>query len=223
VRKTTKKAGGRSKPPGQLNERQRRFVEEFDGNATQSAIRAGYAKKSAASQAWVLLRNPKVTAALSAHLAKRRERAAMDANEVVRCLAVLATGNIIEYGGWGATGGVSRVASDRLTPEQRYRIRSIIERRLPGGIIELKFELESKKAALDSLMRYYGLFQDKVELTVRHSDALLEATAAVIEKYVAPDRAPAAVIELVQVAQNIYARAGRSVPLALGGGEGAAA
>lgn len=46
-----------------LNEKQRKFCLEFrknGGNATEAAIAVGYAKKSAASQASDLLKNPKI-------------------------------------------------------------------------------------------------------------------------------------------------------------------
>lgn len=46
----------------ELNTRQRAFAELFSktGNATQSAIGAGYSKKSAEAQACALLKNPRV-------------------------------------------------------------------------------------------------------------------------------------------------------------------
>lgn len=49
---------------GMLNTRQIKFVEELEkgGTMAEAAIRAGYAKKTAASQASALLKNPKVAA-----------------------------------------------------------------------------------------------------------------------------------------------------------------
>ena len=49
---------------GLLNSRQIKFVEELEkgGTMTEAAIRAGYAKKTAASQASALLKNPTVAA-----------------------------------------------------------------------------------------------------------------------------------------------------------------
>lgn len=46
----------------ELNEKQRRFAEEFlvDLNATQAAIRAGYSKRGAENTGWRLLRNARV-------------------------------------------------------------------------------------------------------------------------------------------------------------------
>lgn len=52
---------------GGMNERQRAFVREYlaDFNATQAAIRAGYSKTSAYSQASDLLRKPEIQRALA--------------------------------------------------------------------------------------------------------------------------------------------------------------
>lgn len=50
-----------------LNDKQAAFVREYlvDFNATQAAIRAGYSKRTAGSQAHDLLKKPEIQAALS--------------------------------------------------------------------------------------------------------------------------------------------------------------
>ena len=59
-----------------LTAKQERFVAEYliDLNATQAAIRAGYAEKGAAVEGSRLLANPKVAAAVAAAKAERTER-----------------------------------------------------------------------------------------------------------------------------------------------------
>ena len=68
-----------------LTPKQQRFVEEYliDLNATQAAIRAGYAKKSADVEGSRLLVNAKVSAAIAAAQAKRSERTEIDADYVL--------------------------------------------------------------------------------------------------------------------------------------------
>lgn len=60
------------------------FVREYliDFNATQAAIRAGYSKKTAASQSWDLLRKPEIQAAIQ----KVGAKAEITAEEVLRGL-----------------------------------------------------------------------------------------------------------------------------------------
>ncbi len=68
-----------------MTPKQRRFVEEYlvDLNATQAAIRAGYAKSGASVEGTRLLSNAKVAAAVAAAQAKRAERADLTADEVL--------------------------------------------------------------------------------------------------------------------------------------------
>lgn len=55
---------------GKLTDKQQRFVEAFDGNATQAAIVAGYSAKSAEKLGHDLLKIPKVAQAIK----KREDR-----------------------------------------------------------------------------------------------------------------------------------------------------
>lgn len=59
---------------GVLNDKQIRFIDEYliDFNATQAAIRAGYSKKTAGSQAFDLLKKPEIQQAIKA---KQKESA----------------------------------------------------------------------------------------------------------------------------------------------------
>lgn len=75
-----------------LTERQHKFVREYllDGNATQAAIRAGYAETSATAQGSWLLRRPHVRAELDRarmHLLARRDITADRVLEEYRRLA----------------------------------------------------------------------------------------------------------------------------------------
>lgn len=54
-----------------LTDKQQRFVEAYDGNATQAAIAAGYSEKSAEKLGHDLLKIPKVVAAIQ----KRQNKA----------------------------------------------------------------------------------------------------------------------------------------------------
>ncbi len=69
-----------------MTPKQQRFVEEYliDLNATQAAIRAGYSARTAMEQGYQLLRNTSVSAALSEAVARRSERAGIDADYVLR-------------------------------------------------------------------------------------------------------------------------------------------
>jgi len=81
-----------------LTDRQRRFVEEYlvDLNATQAAIRAGYSKRTAASQGERLLRHVEVAAAVRAAQDARSRRTGLTADRVLQDLLDIATADTNE-------------------------------------------------------------------------------------------------------------------------------
>jgi phage terminase small subunit len=68
-----------------LTAKQQRFVAEYlvDLNATQAAIRAGYAKKGAKDQAWQNMQNPEILAAVRVAMEARNKRTQVDADYVL--------------------------------------------------------------------------------------------------------------------------------------------
>lgn len=68
-----------------LNERHQRFVDEYlvDLNATQAAIRAGYAEASAGQQGHELLKNPQIAEAIVAGRQKLQENSGVTAAKVL--------------------------------------------------------------------------------------------------------------------------------------------
>jgi phage terminase small subunit len=70
--------------------KQERFVAEYliDGNATQSAKRAGYSEKTAEQQGHQLLKKTSVSAAIAKAQGERTERTNIDIDYVIQRLAV---------------------------------------------------------------------------------------------------------------------------------------
>lgn len=71
-----------------LTAKQQRFVIEYlvDLNATQAAIRAGYAAKGAKDQAYQLMQRPEIVAAIALALEERNQRTKVDADYVLQRL-----------------------------------------------------------------------------------------------------------------------------------------
>ena len=82
----------------ELNPKQRLFVAEYlkDLNATQAAIRCGYAERSAEVTGSRLLSNDKIKAAVADAMAKRSEKTLIDANWVLERLALEAEADIAD-------------------------------------------------------------------------------------------------------------------------------
>jgi hypothetical protein len=68
----------------------RHFLGQASGNGTQAATLAGYSPKSAAQQAWTLLKNPKITEAIDAQQAALATTAGYTADRVISRLAAIA-------------------------------------------------------------------------------------------------------------------------------------
>lgn len=75
-----------------LSFQQRVFVAEYlkDRNGTQAAIRAGYSKNTAGSQAHDLLKKPEIQAAIESFVIKAEEKAALTVERTLREVARLA-------------------------------------------------------------------------------------------------------------------------------------
>jgi phage terminase small subunit len=93
-------------PDKELNERQRRFVEEYlvDLNAGAAYQRAGYRAKrgSADSCAWKLLRNAKIQAAIAEGRARQRQDAEVKAADVLaeqKLLAFSSLADVLDFTG----------------------------------------------------------------------------------------------------------------------------
>ena len=82
-----------------MTAKQKRFCDEYliDLNATQAAIRAGYAEKRASEQAYQLLQKTTVQEYIQKRKADRIERTEITQDMVLRELAIIAFSNAADY------------------------------------------------------------------------------------------------------------------------------
>ncbi|WP_424139379.1 terminase small subunit [Roseomonas chloroacetimidivorans] len=143
-----------------LTDQKRRFVEEYlvDLNATQAAIRAGYAPKNADANAHRLLADPEVAAAIAEAQAARSRRTEITQDRVLSELAALAHLDPAEI-----------VSVEVKEPKDIAKLPEHVRRAILGwswdrnGNFVLK--LSDKRGALELLGRHLGMWRDKVELT----------------------------------------------------------
>lgn len=145
-----------------LNDRQRRFVEEYVAsptlNATKAAIAAGYSAKTAHAQASRLLKDVKVHAAVEAELALRSKRV--------------------------------RITQDWVLKQLRKNYRRAMQVELvrdnegnPTG--EHQYEGAVANKSLELMGRHLGMFVDRSEVEIRKriadldDDELLEEAARI--------------------------------------------
>ena len=175
-----------------LTPKQSRFVEEYlvDLNARQAAIRAGYSVKTATEIGYENLRNPRIAEALATARQALSERTAITADRVVAELAKIGFSNMADY--MKATpAGDPYLDFSRLTRDQAAALQEVTVEDYVNGrgehardVKRVRFKLADKQAALVSLGRHLGIFDDKVTLTLEHRISLMtpeERRARLIE------------------------------------------
>jgi phage terminase small subunit len=154
-----------------LTPRQVRFVDEYllDLVAAAAAVRAGYRAKSADRQAWRLLRNARVQAAIAERQRQRAERTGVDQVRVLNELELLAFSDLTHY----RIDDRGRVTLAPGAPAEAMRaLRSIKQRvRVTGKgkhrevIQEIELQLWDKVQPLKLAGQHVGLFAERHEHT----------------------------------------------------------
>ncbi|MHB1152086.1 MAG: terminase small subunit [Eubacteriales bacterium] len=143
-----------------LTVKQLTFCNEYliDLNATQAAIRSGYAPKNANNTASALMANPKISAHISKKIAERSRRTGVNADRVIRELARVAfvkPTDVIN----SAEATVREDSSD----DDIAAIASIRVKKIPtseGMGIEREVKLHDKIKALEMLGKHLNIFGD---------------------------------------------------------------
>lgn len=127
-----------------LNEKQKQFYKEYivDANATRSAVRAGYSKKTAYSQGQRLLKNVEGQKYLEELMAEKESKLIASQNEVLKYLTAVLRGEseaeVVVVEGQGD--GFSEARTLKKAPDEKERLK-----------------------AAELLGKRYGLYKDKVE------------------------------------------------------------
>ncbi len=149
------------KQSSELNEQIQAFCREYiiDFNGAQSAIRAGYSKKTAVQQASRLLTNVNVQSKIQELINKRAERTEITADNVVKELAALCFWNIQDFIG----DGNSILDISKLDREKTKPVLGIkrTDRYLPDGSkqIQIELKMQDKHGPLADLGKHLGVFE----------------------------------------------------------------
>jgi len=107
-----------------LNDRQRRFADEYiiDLNATQAAIRAGYAERTAYSQGQRLLKNVEVQVYIEERMHSHQKETIAKQEEILETLTAILRGQ--EKGATLRGTGKGRQVIDDMPPTTTERIKA---------------------------------------------------------------------------------------------------
>jgi phage terminase small subunit len=157
-----------------LTNRQKVFINEYlkSFNATESAIKAGYSKKTAYSIGARLLKDVEIAEELRLRLSEN----AMSSEEVLRRLAEIARGDITDLMDV-TTSGFTIDLTDKdhnINPNSKL-IKKIKQKVITylgkkdsdedREVIETEIELYSAQDALNTLAKYHGLLVDRTDIT----------------------------------------------------------
>lgn len=159
------------KPVRPLNEKQRRFAHEYlkDQNATQAAIRAGYSKKTAASQGHDLLKHPEIKQVLASKLAKIEEKAEFTAELAIRQLERMVMFDVRKlFHPNGQPKEITELDDETATVVagldvvEQYE-GSGADRQFTGYL--KKYKLSDRLSAVNTALKMFGKLSDKHEIT----------------------------------------------------------
>ena len=156
-----------------MTPKQKLFIAEYltDFNATQSAIRAGYSKKTARFIGAENLTKPNIRAEIDHHLKER----AMSADEVLERIANIARGSADDFltiDEWGHTS----LDLPRMEEEGKLHLIKKYKVTKQGGT---EIELYDAQGALNQLGKAHGLFVDRTK--VEHTGEITTITR-IVEK-----------------------------------------
>ena len=179
------------------------FDPHTKGNATQSAIKAGYSVKSANTTGPRTLKKPHIALRVEGHTAELAESSKASADNIIERYRLIAMSDAVELLVFDPDEtyvdgeGVERVrvgrwrfkTPDELTPGQRAMVADVTLHnkldRATGEVIAqaFRYKTHNVKDSLDSLARTQGMFRDRVEHEHSHRvRALFEFVAKVPER-----------------------------------------
>ena len=149
----------------QLPPKRARFVDEYlvDLNATRAATRAGYSKKSAASQGERLLRNAQVQAAVAAGQEARGKETGITRERVLRELGIIAFSDVRHF----TVSDLGELELVEGAPDEAWRAVSSVKHRITttktgDAVRETEYRLWSKTDALHMAGKHLGMFLDRI-------------------------------------------------------------
>lgn len=129
----------------ELNERQRRFADEFIrlGEITQAAVNAGYSIKSARTSGQTNMQNPAIKSYIDARLNELKKESIAEQDEVLQFLTGVLRGKETGVGLVGTGGGAQSV--EKLEP-------TLMERTKAAELLGKRYALWTDKQQIEGIV-----------------------------------------------------------------------
>jgi phage terminase small subunit len=128
-------------------------------------------KESARTMASVLMGKPEIKDAISKLRQERSERCKIEADDVLKELALLGFSDMEDYVDYGPVGVTLKEMSE-LAPDMSRAISEVSHNFTSEGGGSVKFKLHDKRAALVDIGKHLGMFVEKVEHTGKDGAAV---------------------------------------------------
>lgn len=154
-------AKAKAEAPRGLTPQMRIFVAEYlkDRNGTQAAIRAGYSKASAASQAERLLKKAEICAAVEEGLSRITAKCELSVERTLREVARLAYFDPRKlFNEDGSPKKITELDDDTAAAIQGVDVATIGNSEVGFGQV-LKYKVADKNSALDKAMKHLGQYK----------------------------------------------------------------
>lgn len=161
----TKKPAPKAKPAATaqrpLTPKMRVFVAEYlkDANGTQAAIRAGYSKATAGSQAERLLKKVEIRRAVDEALSKVEAKCELSVERTLREIARIAYFDARKlFNADGSPKKLTELDDDTAAAIQGIDVATIGNEEIGIGQV-LKYKAADKNSALDKAMKHFGQYE----------------------------------------------------------------
>lgn len=147
------------------SEKEQAFIREYmvEGRGTDSAINAGYSPKSAALQAWKLLKKPIVKAAIAELQRQRAIRTNVTADRILAEMGKMAVYNVKDlFHPDGTPKHLMDIPDDLAAAVQEVTVK--VSKK---GITTHSYKMVDKLKAINDLAKHFGLFAP-LQVNVQH-------------------------------------------------------
>lgn len=146
-----------------LTAKQKVFVDEYlvDGNATRSAVAAGYSERSARMTGNRMMTNDDIKTAIAVAQDARSERTQIASDMVITELGKLAFSNIEDYVKLDDK-GVASLDLHRVTRDQFAAVTEITTDSIGEITTRVRLKIADKRGALELIGKHLGMFNKLV-------------------------------------------------------------